>query len=281
MANPLCLMCGSRAASLEHVWPSWLAKVFPAGVPPLRASAHFSMRTGIAGDLRQWPSKAALDEKARVVCDPCNTGWMSRLETAAQPLLTGLWEDTDARRVLTGDEQKVLARWATKTAMMLQALRPENRVATPEQHQELRVREEPPAGAIVWIAHFDPPTLGGYHFPGVDKPSPAVPTPTEITYGLTTLVVHNVLLQVEMTNEIVVDRAPVWQRAPFPRIWPVTSDLAWPPSPTVPAADLGWYIGGPSGLYIDPYFARRLSEDRAAGPSLRGSAGGINEEAPQ
>ncbi len=52
------------------------------------------------------------------VCGDCNSGWMSRLEGAAKPLLTALIDQQRGLASLSGQEAALVGRWAAKTAYL-------------------------------------------------------------------------------------------------------------------------------------------------------------------
>ena len=74
-------------------------------------------RTDEHGNVRAF-SNNKIELTAKVVCESCNTGWMSDLETdvksALLPLVVG------SPTVVSLDEQRLLAAWAQKTAMTLE-----------------------------------------------------------------------------------------------------------------------------------------------------------------
>src|SRR5689334_2998942 len=106
-----CIFCGGRPLSKEHVWPQWIRKVQGD-----RGMAHY--RREIAGDMTAWRD-VDYNLQVKAVCKPCNHGWMSDLETAVQPILSSLIVGNG--RNLYRDGQRILATWATKTAMMFQS----------------------------------------------------------------------------------------------------------------------------------------------------------------
>src|SRR5688572_9634129 len=87
-----CIFCGPTDAKItnEHIWPQWISELFYKKPKKnqyrvVRASAH---TTGLAVMRRTFHS-ADLDSRVKVVCEPCNTTWMSDLEnTHAKPLLS-------------------------------------------------------------------------------------------------------------------------------------------------------------------------------------------------
>jgi hypothetical protein len=61
------------------------------------------------------------------LCQQCNTGWMSKLETVVAPILERIFSGTDVDE-LSDSELEILARWTAKTAITLS-------YATPQQAQ--------------------------------------------------------------------------------------------------------------------------------------------------
>ncbi len=101
---------------------------------------------------RLWWQARAYDREARAVCEPCNEGWMSDLETAVSRLL-----DPDALegRPLSRDEQTLLATWAMKTALTLNAASPANRRAIhPETARRFGHDRQLPDSAYIWLASY-------------------------------------------------------------------------------------------------------------------------------
>jgi Phage integrase family len=52
------------------------------------------------------------------VCDGCNSGWMSRLETASMPVLKALVVQTRGLRSLSISEAALVGKWAIETAYL-------------------------------------------------------------------------------------------------------------------------------------------------------------------
>ncbi len=110
--------------SREHTIPQWLQQ-----------------NLGIASQvieptLTAMPSAKVLDSRKHTVdklrtgavCQSCNSGWMSRLESDVQSLLLDLISGVRPLQALRKAERLLLARWATKTAYMFQAGSFEHRI---------------------------------------------------------------------------------------------------------------------------------------------------------
>jgi hypothetical protein len=106
--NRACIFCGGTPLTVEHVWPEWVARLFDTT----------SVRITRSGSKPVAYSARTIELKAAVVCEPCNTGWMNRVENAARPILTPMIKGQCA--TLDRPAQFVAAFWAVKTAMVFE-----------------------------------------------------------------------------------------------------------------------------------------------------------------
>lgn len=131
-----CLFCTeplTRARTTrEHVIPQWLLRelrisdqmVSPAG-----------WQRGKAATRRRHPwSRLVISD----VCGNCNSGWLSRLEDEVKPLVTAFAHGDGGMRALAERESLTLARWATKTAFLIQRTAGISVVIPPESFEDLR-----------------------------------------------------------------------------------------------------------------------------------------------
>jgi len=117
MPDATCVFCRSPLSgcrSREHVFPVWLLDELGIADSPV-APTHFRPDGQVAS------SRLHLVKNLREgrVCVSCNSGWMSALETACKPLLLRLFSSNKSITALNSDERLLLARWATKTAFVL------------------------------------------------------------------------------------------------------------------------------------------------------------------
>ncbi len=84
-----CIFCRAKPAkwSEEHVTPQWLLE-------HLGITRHSRMTQGYSGEEDRTREFSAYRFVEGRVCTSCNTGWMSRLETAAAPIVTSLVDGT-------------------------------------------------------------------------------------------------------------------------------------------------------------------------------------------
>jgi hypothetical protein len=92
----------------------------------------------------------------KFVCRPCNQGWLGSLEGNARPLVGALINDLSLR--LDSEQQSLVARWAVKMAMVLEATRgasPEFFFFDRHQRHAFRGALAIPVGTTVWVGRYD------------------------------------------------------------------------------------------------------------------------------
>jgi hypothetical protein len=106
-----CAFCSSTAKlSAEHIISEWMENLFPGKNAMKFADSR--------GNVRKWTSEK-INWKARVVCEACNNGWMSDIESGhAKPTLTPLIKGETGIPI---DIQKArsIALFAFKTAVVV------------------------------------------------------------------------------------------------------------------------------------------------------------------
>jgi hypothetical protein len=133
----VCLFCGGRPVTLEHAVPEWLLRELGTFGSEGRMQAWF----GPAEASREWVGS---EIKAKAVCNDCNHGWMSQLETAAIPIIKPLLADLSFP--VDRQQQRTLSLWVVKTAIAVEASAPKQHesVYSKEQRDRLRTLEMPP-----------------------------------------------------------------------------------------------------------------------------------------
>jgi hypothetical protein len=118
-----CLFCGDALTgvrSLEHVFPLWLLKEL--GIRDQRVSAVHLFRSADADSSMEVLSSRALaleNIKEGRICEGCNNGWMSDLEHSCREAILGLVRARRSPEQLSEKECLSVARWAAKTAYVL------------------------------------------------------------------------------------------------------------------------------------------------------------------
>jgi hypothetical protein len=137
----VCAFCGELAASDEHVFPKWVSRAL-ARIAPMNLKTDYGPR----------PIKSL--EITAPVCEKCNTRWLSVLENDVQPILRPLIHGEE--RVLSPAEQRVLATWAAKTALMLD-LASGQPVIPSGFYYDLRLGRRALPSQVVWLGAYRGP----------------------------------------------------------------------------------------------------------------------------
>lgn len=125
----ICLFCENNANSPEHIFPDW----YNRRVPTDRISKAGVLETwyGMNAPLAQYSIKRGkiTNRTVRVVCESCNTGWMSRIEDRSSRIFKRLLTD----EIFTLDENIIntIAAWAHLKLMISDAL-PEEKQHIPK-----------------------------------------------------------------------------------------------------------------------------------------------------
>ena len=167
-----------------------------------------------------------LDFTVRVVCAACNNGWMSALEGDAKPILERLLTNTSLRPLLK-EEQLVIGRWATKTAMMMDFTQEEPLI--PQRDRSLFFKRQTiPRRAWIWLGACNEllpltmshtmraemePIEGGRRIVGFF-------TPIKVGHLVIYWVVPGIPVRVTLRRE--------WKLATW-QIWPKPKDILFPP----------------------------------------------------
>src|SRR4051794_16250232 len=140
MARPqkFCIFCGRPGMSKEHVFSDWINDV----LPPDGTHNRIRIRGFDAGGGINNPFHDASTHRqggpatltARVVCEECNSGWMSKLQDRAKPVLIPLINGKSAS--IGREAQGVLASWATMLSMTTEYLTSVPRQAIPLVHRQ-------------------------------------------------------------------------------------------------------------------------------------------------
>lgn len=160
-----CPFCGQDGIrTKEHVWAQWLrdtepAKVLldathgeripkPTGVLRRGDDGRYAIQSMPAGQYAKWLPNVTVD-----VCQDCNNGWMSILESQAKNLVEPFFRTGRAIR-LTAADLTVLTVWATKSWMAYALARPQQgNPFTISEYRHLAERQTPLERSMVWLMH--------------------------------------------------------------------------------------------------------------------------------
>jgi hypothetical protein len=109
----ICIFCGQRADSKEHIFSKWLQRVYPSARTDFHAQ-HKITTLNEDGNLIAKNGKLArgggdISQTSNAVCQTCNNGWMSKIDDSAQPHFTRLFPEDHDNISMKGAED--IARW--------------------------------------------------------------------------------------------------------------------------------------------------------------------------
>jgi hypothetical protein len=215
-----CLFCGLgddvRVMTREDAWPEWTRR-FTVAVKPAT-----EWRYSLGTEWRQRTQLVGRAPRVRIpnVCQPCNGGWMSRLETAVIPVLEPLILGQSS--TLSENDQGTLAMWAVKTALTLNELGNERKLNLPPTlYRHLAEQTEPPPRHRVFAAIVkDEPGYGRWHHFGA-----AVGAREDSYYAW--VLIRRIVFQI--VGDFGERPALPFDRQYYERIWPVRGSMAWRP----------------------------------------------------
>ncbi len=222
-----CVFCEvAGKLTREHVFGEWLSRTGLDLQPRLHSAGRLNRL------LRDQGVSRPFVRKVQDVCEPCNTGWMARLEGAASKVLSPLVLGNAGS--IREAELGTIAAWTHKTALVSMLMTPDADHARGDHFlgRELRnlyaIRDQPaPASqTCFWIGRYEgdrgsvwvtPMTVDVEGLPVAEFPQAYVMT----------VVVGKVLLQgVRFTSPLLeVELEPAQG---FAQLWPPRGPVAWP-----------------------------------------------------
>jgi hypothetical protein len=274
-----CAFCGStkRPRGREHVFPDWLNSI---GLEAVQVETHTGWLNRVP---RRWTTEG-FTATVRAVCDDCNHGWLSQLEAVAKPVLTPLI--LGQSRELSIDDQRLLAAWACKTALVAMLSSSDGQRAhgygvPAAEYQALyatREHPDPLPSSQYWIGTYigeRPPGSVRVVPLGIELdglPEPDGPCAYSLTVMLGPLLVHGIRFT---TPSLCVDLTTVPE---LPRIWPASSPVSWPTAVETDDPAFEWMLAGKAlrvlhpGVRLEPFKpATDLRPSTADGSMVRQS----------
>ncbi len=220
-----CIFCNNNSGSREHLWPKWILARSKFG--PLR----HQIRKREAVIIRP-------EVTVKTVCQACNSGWMSSLESECIPVIGSMLHGLTVP--LSQMQQETIAVWAVKTSMMMDSLKgrdAKKRFYAREECENLRLNRTIPRETRIWLGHYVGEGLGGF---GTDFTVVAGELNRQrVAHGMTnTIIIGHLALQVVTVHRHpkhvgrdisdVQPKAADWERMLI-QIWPETRYISWPP----------------------------------------------------
>jgi hypothetical protein len=214
------------------VWPDWLSR-FLIDTPGPWVSDD-------GGGNRRSYTAPMFQREVNRVCGECNSGWMSDLETDAQPLLR--WMILGRATVLEGESLQTIATWITKSAFMAAFLERDPAIP-PDQYRSLYAQRTPPREVTVSISSHRGrryPLYSGHGL--VTDALQKLPGGEHVVSGYSSTFKVGALVGqvvgVHTTANFDLER-PEWHMRMARQIWPLGVRVAWPLPPNEEIDDSG------------------------------------------
>jgi hypothetical protein len=235
-----CIFCGFRGKlTREHIWADWLKPYIAKDMPKHSRARAVIHKTHTESAVKLQPGDPR-SRRVKCVCGSCNSGWMSKLQQRAKPILLPLIRGE--RTTLGLAAQQTAAAWIAMAVMVAEFDDPAWVTISQEDRDWLyRTNLAPPSWRI-WIGnyvrgewqphyvHFVLPIAAEKHVPSAPLEYPDLPYNTQTT----TYVVGQTLVHVMSTTPEFVDIVDGWSfplgiEAKLAQISPSTSaSIAWP-----------------------------------------------------
>jgi hypothetical protein len=227
----LCIFCGNSDLTREHALPHWVIETIGGG-QLFTVEAQF----GHDAPMKKWPAHGRGGHvRVKYLCQGCNNGWMSALETTAMPLLRPLMNDFSI--TVDRGQQRLLAIWAMKTAMVCECTsRTKAWFYSTADRQHLLTALAPPPGTFVWIGRsqrsdpsfIDAKKLFPPHGSTLDEGFVT-------TFALARLVIQVVTVRMKPQHQstriaLHIKSGPWDKGRGLLQIWPAGATIRWPPT---------------------------------------------------
>ncbi len=194
---------------------------------------HHHEREGRGGDFETWWQKNESDLKVRCACGPCNSGWMDRLDHAAEETFLNAAVAGTPTTLTKFSDQQLLARWCALIGVLFSQAQ-----ANPVLgHQQARVVKNGgiPARTRVWALSTTPPAFvawGSAKTWGMGDPAHDQPDAYFVTFGVNHFIAQVFIPTDRTPEEIAFDRSR--NAHILNQLWPSSlTTFAWPPSQSV------------------------------------------------
>lgn len=240
-----CIFCDGRPLSKEDIWPTWMTPYFPRDIERYeygRIDVYdddnpMVTRINRGGDPRS--------RRAKCVCRKCNSGWMSVLQSKAKGVVLSLAQGE--ARVLTEEDQRVLARWIAMVTITSEFIEPRS-VAIPESDRDwVMNRVGAPENWKIWIGDYVREEWRGWRSHNAlpvheddeaDRADPLKPRPpntqtTTLVFGR--LYVH--ALSSSIARLVGASKIAARAKLMLKQVWPFENEVVWPPERTMSNGD--------------------------------------------
>jgi hypothetical protein len=234
-----CVFCGAGGLTKEHFWPEWASSLLRSPAKPGPHREEFTVRenkTEVVSHFQKERPGHITTKKLRIVCGKCNSGWMSTMESAVQPIATPMILGQSAN--LTTEHQLILARWAALKILVFEMNRRELAVTTQAERETFKTAREIPSGLQIWVAQCFSDTwcnayrrqAGTLALPGRPRPADGRKNVHTVTFGIGQLfffAAGSAAEGIKLADLFLLGEqfVPLWPRSVESIRWPPTSAI--------------------------------------------------------
>jgi hypothetical protein len=254
-----CVFCGGRPLHKEHLLPNWLRQHVPNAALELISTDYHGI-AGASGNASAAKHRGrSFDLTVKAVCQRCNNGWMSDLESEVKSIITPMLEGYpwkthgELNRVhLSLADQRIIAAWVVKTVLMWHLASRTPADLPHEYFAALRETGQPPPGCRVWMGCYVGEKMWSFHESSLKVPSPSGEPPDNFNGYGETLSVRYLIFQVigvpgpQGARFIPSDS----HRRIVHEIWPFPQPFAWPGQRFVNTSGLRYLAEAFIGSYV-------------------------------
>ena len=244
MSKP-CIFCnGTGKKSKEHLWPVWMHELLPLVGDGNNVSEmntfQWKKQTGAKRQKRQGHLTT---KKLRVVCQTCNNGWMSKLESEIKPILTGIL--THENLELCSQKQEILARWIALKSIIGEHSEQETHVTPQAERNLFRTQKNIPDFFAIYIGkHNEKADTAWLRTSQTIARSPTGPNPPlgDLKRNMQSIafICGPLFVYVLAIREDGIKATEFLNLPELIRIFPTQSDkIIWPPNNTLTSKDMG------------------------------------------
>jgi hypothetical protein len=147
-----CIFCGGTGMSKEHIWARWMTPYLPKDAPNYSLLDVVVYPTHETRKERE-ENRSAYSGTVKLVCEPCNNGWMSVLQADAKPILLPLM--TGERKPLSRKDQSVLSAWIAMFVMVAEFQQPAKAAITQAVREHFKKTRLAPDNWAIWLGVYE------------------------------------------------------------------------------------------------------------------------------
>lgn len=145
-----CIFCDGSPTTEEDLVADWVLRAFARSKKP-----QFALAGTIVAPSQMRLEAAEPVSTAQVVCQPCNNGWMSRIDNAAAEVLRPLVQGQTAVD-LGARAQRAIAGWIFKSALTFDALQTGNAGPLVGLRSDFAASHSAPPGCTIYLGPARP-----------------------------------------------------------------------------------------------------------------------------